>query len=183
MVMKNWTSYLGTAAFLLFMGTLVWIGFDLVRGQRERQQVAQQINEALQLQADGFSHAALAGLSVARDRWFSLQDRSSVFFLERVQASAFDFDSLFAQVHRGAGMSFSNIQVAAEAEKQYTLALLYDDSLEGVPGALVMEAFYTRNLELGWVGARLLVQQQPAQARSRLVAFFEENYLGPRYER
>jgi hypothetical protein len=180
MAMKEKTGILGAAGFVVFMASLLWIGLDLFLAQRQRQQVAQDVQEALRLQDAEHSVAALDRLMIAQDRWIAVRGRPAFFFLEKLQPSAFDFAEIGAAIHRGAGMRFSGIQVAAEAEKQYVLALVSDPELEDVPGDLLMECFYTRNLELGWIASRMVVEKRPQAAASRLILFFEENYQGPR---
>ncbi len=173
--------FLRLPALLLFMGCLIWIGFDLFQTQMARKEIARGINYSLALQKNGYTFAALRRATEVRQQWFNLQKTPANFYLEKVQPFSIDLDEALALLHLEMAREFSKRQSPQQAEKHFSLALLYDHELEGVPGALMMECFFTKNFELGWVSSRLVKDGAEKAPSTALINFFERNYRGPRY--
>lgn len=170
----------GLFAHLFLWGAVGWVVWNLWTAFRDHSAMAHAAVESVRWQNQGHYHSGLEALLEARSHSGATRDGSALFWLRKIRPGAMDPDFAMAQAHRSLGFRYSELQHPLMAERHFTLALSHRPGFPRMAGDLLMECFYTRNLELGYLASRM-AEKEGASVNPSLVAFFRREYDGPRY--
>ncbi len=162
-------------AHLILIAAILLTVSDVYRVFMARRRIADRINQAVSASNQGEYARARNLLVLARRQSQKLRHNNPTHRLvQKVLPFSPDFDARFARVHKGIGIWFTESQQQRLAVKHYTLALLYDTSINGVAEPLARQCVHLQNYQLGLASSRLAYRKTGRKTVKKMVNFFEK---------